>query len=333
MKPSNRLTFAWWNLHNFSHYDATRRVVSRWPKKLSDYEAKRDRILQVVAEFHKTKGLDVFAACELTREAARDLLTKLPSDFDVATAPDYPDADEFQVAIFYRTDMGLRAELPLLPSLTEDVTRETRPMLAVHLTIPGHVIRFVACHWTGLDEKSSRTARIRLADFLRRDTYKFLCPEAPDPGVARHVVVLGDLNEEPMADVFKHALDGRRDRKSCRDTHWRDAGVRRIRLYNLAWRYLGEQDPHGVGRPLSGGAAGTWYDGHGVWRTLDHVLVSGGLLGEHPPYLDEENTRVVSLPILQDKTGVPTPFEAGSSFGVSDHLPILGQLILREPAK
>jgi hypothetical protein len=75
------------------------------------------------------------------------------------------------------------------------------------------------------------------------------------------------------------------------------------------------------------------YDGEWGWRTLDHVLASGGLLGEHPPYLDEENTRIISIPILQDKRGLPSPFEPGSSYGVSDHLPIVGQLILPETTK
>jgi hypothetical protein len=67
--------------------------------------------------------------------------------------------------------------------------------------------------------------------------------------------------------------------------------------------------------------------------TLDHVLVSGGLLGQSPPYLDEVNTRIVSIPILQDKHGLPIPFEPGSQNGVSDHLPIVGQLILPETSR
>jgi endonuclease/exonuclease/phosphatase family metal-dependent hydrolase len=257
----------------------------------------------------------------------------LRSGFDVVIAPAHPYEDEFQVAIFYRTGVGMTPELPLLPSETEDVTRETRPMVTIHLTLPGHVIRFVACHWTGFDELSSRTARGRLADFLRRDTYDFLYPEAPDPKLARHVVVLGDLNEEPTADLFMSNLEGRRDRKSSREQHWRDEGVRRVRLYDLAWRYLGEQVPHAAGRSLSNGAAGTWYNRTVGWRTFDHILVSGGLLGERPPFIDEANTVIISRPILQDEDGLPSPFEPGSSYGISDHLPIVGQLVLRETAQ
>lgn len=333
VRPLRRLTFAWWNLHNFAHYDALQKALARRPRQPADYESKRDRILAACNGFHGGILPDLLAVCEITREAAQDLLARLPSDFDVAIAPASPHADDFQVAVFFRTGAGLTPELPLIPSETGDVTRETRPMVPVHLSLPGHLVRFVACHWTGLDEDASRTARARLADFLRRDTYEFLYPEAPKPGVARHVLILGDLNEEPMSDLFRSHLEGRRDRRSCREPHWRDAGVRRVRLYNLAWRYLGEQIPHGVRRPMMSGPAGTWYHEGKGWRTLDHVLASGGLFGEDPPYLDEENTRILSMPILQDDRDLPRPFEPGSSHGVSDHLPVIGQLILPETSR
>jgi hypothetical protein len=44
--------------------------------------------------------------------------------------------------------------------------------------------------------------------------------------------------------------------------------------------------------------------------------------------IDEENTRIVDLPIMKAKRGLPFPFASGSPSGISDHLPIAGQLIL-----
>ncbi len=44
------LTFAWWNLHNFAHYDVARCGDPRWPTRHADYEAKRDRILAAFQE-------------------------------------------------------------------------------------------------------------------------------------------------------------------------------------------------------------------------------------------------------------------------------------------
>lgn len=326
------LRFAWWNLHNFAHHDAARISAPRWPKLATHYEAKRERTLAAFRDLFGNEFPDLLAVCEITREAARDLASRLQPGFDVALSPTYPHDDGFQVAVFYRTGADLSPELPLLPADAEDLAEGTRPMIPVHLTLSGHVIRFVACHWTAFDTGTSRLARERLADVLRRDIHAFLQPEVPTPAIARHVVVIGDLNEEPMSDVFEHRLIGRRDRESSHDKHWRDAEVRRVRLYNAAWRYLGERVPHGVpGPPV--GSAGTYFKDPHDWRTFDHVLVSCGLLGPNPPYFDEAQTGVISTPILRDARGVPRPFEFGSTRGVSDHLPIVGRLVLPESPK
>jgi endonuclease/exonuclease/phosphatase family metal-dependent hydrolase len=233
------------------------------------------------------------------------------------------------VVVYYRTGAGFAEEPPLLPAELEDVPEGTRPMIPVHLTLPGHVIRFVACHWTASDVPSSVDARERLADVLRRDTYEFLEPEVPVHGTQRHVLVLGDLNEEPTAKLFDVKLNGRRDRESCRTRHERDDSARRVRLYNAAWRYLGEQVPHRGGVATTT-PAGTYCQEPYGWRTLDHVLVSAGLLGELPPYLDESRTGVASTPLMRNDRGRPVVFDPDRDVGVSDHLPILGRLVLPE---
>jgi endonuclease/exonuclease/phosphatase family metal-dependent hydrolase len=324
------LSFCWWNLHDFAHYDAARSSAKRWPKRRDDYEAKRDRVLMALQEVFGKEDPDLFAACEITREAAHELAARLPSGLKVTFAPPYPRDDGFQVAVFYRPGAGLTPEPPLLPTAKEDVTEETRPMIPVHLTLPGHVIRFVACHWTSLAAPSSRVARERLADILRRDAYDFLAPEVPTPGLARHVVILGDLNEEPMSPIFEDRLVGSRDRQSSQGRHWRDAKVRRVRLYNAAWRYLGEQVAHGAPGPTIIGAAGTFFNQSLGWRTFDHLLVSGELLGTNPPYLDEAQTRIAFTAIMSGADGLPTPFAPGKRSGVSDHLPIAGRFVLPE---
>ena len=328
MESLNRLTFVWWNLNNFAHYEAGKSVLRRRPQQLSHYEAKRDRIVATLRSLPDHGCPDIFAACEITREAAQDLVTKLPSDFDVAFTPTLSHEAEYQVVVIYRKGMNLIPEMALLPSETAAVTSETRPMIPIHLTVAGHVIRFIACHWTGFQADSSQIARMRVADYLRDDVHAFLYPEVPAPGIKRHVVVLGDLNEEPTAELFRHHLVTSRDRQTSHISHPRDKQVRRARLYNLSWRHLGEQIPHGVARPQAIGPAGTWYnDDHG-WKTIDHVIASGGLFGEKPPYLDEENTRIISNSSLVDERGRPEPFAPESLRGVSDHLPIVGQLVL-----
>ena len=279
--------FGWWNLHNFAHFDQTKISHQRWPNTQRDYEMKRNRILAALREVFGKRQPHLLAFCEISRESAQDLAAHLPGDYLVAYPPKYPREDGFHVAILYRSEVGITPELPIIPSNEEDIREGTRPMIPVHLKLPGHLIRIVACHWTAFDNASSRVVRERLADVFKRNCHEFLEPPVPTPGIIRHVLILGDLNEEPMAPVFSERLIGFRDRASSRHRHWQDTEVRRVRLYNAAWRYLGEQVAHGgAGQPVS--AAGTLYnhtkdiDTRG-WRTFDHLLVSAGLLSETPP--------------------------------------------------
>ncbi len=174
----------------------------------------------------------------------------------------------------------------------------------------------------------------KLADYLRGDTYEFLQPKTSGTPSDRHTVILGDLNEEPTSDVFEEHLAAARDHASGRQAaHWRDRQVRRVRLYNAAWRYLGEQVAYNGGPPIPGGA-GTFYNQELGWRTFDHLIVSGGLLSAPPPYLDEANTRVAATACsMRSPDGMLRPFEAAGSPGISDHLPIMGWIILSEGAK
>jgi hypothetical protein len=303
----------------------------RRPDHQADFDTKRDRVRAALAALFDVGGWpDLLATCEITRPAAQQLLAVLPQGYQVAV-PTLPGVGDraFQVAVFYRGGWGVTPEPLLIPTELEDVAEGTRPMVPLRLAVRGHVIRFIACHWTGFDTDTSQIARERLADAVRRDCFTFLRPAVPTPGVRRHVVVVGDLNDEPSARVFgRGRLEGYRDRASSGIRHHSYAQSRRVRLYNAAWRMLGERTPHTGGATPTQVIAGTYFKPPDQWRTFDHVLVSEGLLGTTPPYLDESRTRVVSADILVAARGRPTPFTPDPPRGVSDHLPILGTLVL-----
>jgi endonuclease/exonuclease/phosphatase family metal-dependent hydrolase len=331
--PQATLSFCWWNLHDFAHFDAGRASERRWPKRAEEFEAKRDRILAAIQELFAGDFPDLLAVCEVTREAAFELSRRMSTAYDVAVAPTYPHDDGFQVAVIYRKGVGFSADPPLLPFEDLDVSEETRPMIPVRYTKAGQIIRFVACHWTAFDTSRSRSARLKLADYIRGDTYEFLQPKTSSVSSERHTVILGDLNEEPTSQVFEEHLVAARDHDSGRQAaHWRDRQVRRVRLYNAAWRFLGEQVPYSGGAPTPD-VAGTFYNQELGWRTFDHLIVSGGLLSAPPPYLDEANTGVGATAAMRSPDGMPLPFERVGSPGISDHLPIMGRFILPEDAK
>lgn len=326
------ISFCWWNLHNFAHFDRSKTGHKRWPKSRKAYERKRDRIIEALQQLFKTSYPHLLAVCEITRAAARDLAVRLPPGYLVALPTVSSYNDGFHVAVFYLPGMGFTSEVPIIPSDHEDVRAGTRQMIPVHLKLHGHLVRFVACHWTAFDNHSTRVIRQRLADVLRRDCHEFLEPAVPTPGLARHVVILGDLNEEPTTDLFRERLLGFRDRESSRSAPWQDAEVRQARFYNAAWRFLGEQIPLG-GPNHQVSCAGTYYNDSDNaetrgWRTFDHIILSRELLGQMPPYLDEVKTAVASTAIMRKANGRPEPFVPGNPTGVSDHLPVIGRLVV-----
>jgi endonuclease/exonuclease/phosphatase family metal-dependent hydrolase len=321
------LSFCWWNLHDFAHYDAGQLSDPRWPRNPADYETKMRRVLAALQEMNAGRFPDLLAVCEITREAAADLASRMKPAFDVTFAPTYPYDDGFQVVVLCRKGIGFTPETILLSAEKLAFSEETRPMVPVHFNRAGEIIRFVACHWTSFDNPRSQAARVRLAEYLRGNTYDFLHPDGSSADPSRHVVVLGDLNVEPADVIFAEFLNAARDHDSGRYRHWRDRNQRRVRLYNSAWRFQGEQVAYRGGVP-SPGLAGTYYNGELGWRTFDHLIVSGGLLTAPPPYLDEANTAVrVTATMRSGET--PMPFAGGASEGISDHLPIVGRIILR----
>jgi hypothetical protein len=145
-----------------------------------------------------------------------------------------------------------------------------------------------------------------------------------------HVVIIGDLNTEPFNDIFRGRLHASRDRDYSRQrSHSSDRDVRRIRFYNASWRLLGERHPHGPSTS-SDHWAGTYYNAKDrAWHTYDQMLVTGGLLGANPPYLEEGSFGITLLPGCLGANGKPEAFtwSNGVASGLSDHLPLTGRIV------
>jgi hypothetical protein len=190
------------------------------------------------------------------------------------------------------------------------------------------VLRVYACHWTARFSDESYHHRADVARYLNGEIYDFL--RAAPPGNRHHAVVVGDFNEEPFG-LLEERFHATRDRgNSRRREHYTDQDVKRIRLYNCAWRWLGELRPHLGGKP-DGEVAGTYYwREKKCWRTLDQVIVTGTLLTDQVPYLDESHLEVLVSPSLVGNDNRPQQFRwnNGNPEGISDHLPVRGRIIL-----
>lgn len=252
---------------------------------------------------------------EVTCTAAEELRDRLLPGYEVLSLDVVPPQSNFHVCIIYEARLGFENPQAIAPS--EGVPVGTRAAAAVDLHWGAHVIRFIVCHWVARIGKNADEYRATVASHLRSSIFDFL--HGTQSAKRRHVVVLGDLNDEPFSKSVQ-LLHASRSRDRAGDRlHYQDKAVKKSRLYNCAWRLLGENLPH---RARRGGpsVAGTYYWGtEKEWVTLDHVIVSGGLLAHSAPFLDERTVEVVAIRPLVNSKSQPC---------VSDHLPIGGTLVL-----
>lgn len=319
------LRFLWWNAQDFAHYDKSRREANRWPATARAFDEKLRRVGAVLhAGERHLGGLELIGLCEVTRRAAERLRDEFFDGYRVVGGG----GDEASFEALWLAAPGLPVQVQP-PILAPDLPRHTRAMAVLDLLIRQSRIRFVACHWPPFEE--ARRNRERIAEHLNHDLYDFLVAQV-EAGMTRHAVVLGDLNDEPFSTPRTHLHADRARGAARRPLVYQDHDVRRVRLYNCAWRLLGEQRPHGVVfAPDQIDAAGTWYsEERDAWATLDHVIVSAGLLAEATPRLDEASVQALTSRACTPSGDVPGKFTvSGGIFrGVSDHLPLLGRILL-----
>jgi Endonuclease/Exonuclease/phosphatase family len=324
MASKKALRFLWWNLQSFAHFEDGRRSEAQWPDTEEEYRAKLDRVERALHDLFGEDPPELLAFAEITNRAACHLRDLLVPKYHVFSLDQLTRAS-LQVAFIYDSSVSFEEKSPFVVGR---VPRGTRPMAVIDHFSSGHCIRIFACHWTARFQETSEEVRSDLARDLNSEIYRFIHEETAR-GEARHVVILGDLNDEPFG-VLETRMHASRDRSTARRAeHYSDKDFERVRLYNCAWRFLGERQPHSG--KFQEGAAGTHYwDQKRSWHTFDHVIVTGSLLRETIPYLDEVHVRVATSPLIVGEKGRPQKFQwnNGNPEGVSDHLPVLGKIVL-----
>lgn len=328
LTSSGELRFAWWNVHSYAHFDATRRAFARWPSEPAAYEEKSARIDRAFEQLIADGGRPhLIGLAEITKEAADGLRDRVFPGYGVCSLDFLPGDPSMEVAWLY-SDGRFEEQAPIAAPF---VPRGTRPMAVVDFKSDTDRVRFIACHWTArFDPVSAEIAHSRIADELGQQIYEFL--HESDEGVARHVVVVGDFNTEPFGMLEDRFCAARNRARATAREHYTDQDVHRVRLYNCSWRMLGESSPH-AGADTDRSIAGTYYyRERREWRTYDQLLISGGLLSNATPYLREERVRRVSGDRFVENDGHPHAFDwnGGQPRGVSDHLPLVGAITLNK---
>lgn len=99
----------------------------------------------------------------------------------------------------------------------------------------------------------------------------------------------------------------------------------RTRLYGCGWRLLGEEFPHATAGEVARRVGTCYSETLCEWRTYDHVLVTGGLLTEREPFLDE-TALLIRSDVGNLVEGKPAKFAFAG--GLSDHYPLTGRIAL-----
>lgn len=319
------LKFVWWNLQSFAHYDPGRVGEVHWPISEAAYLAKAQRVDEALRQICGTSTPEVLAFSELTNRAAQDLRARMFPDHAVFSLDAFP-RSQLQVAFLYRPAGSFEIQAPIV---CPNTPRGTRPMGVIDFIYAGNRLRFIACHWQARFREESQDTRSDIARFLNTQIYQFL-HDVPGSRETRHVVILGDLNEEPYGIVEERLNAARSRSHSRRPRHYTDEDVSRVRLYNCSWRFLGEREPH-RGQVAERQSAGTYFwRERNSWHTFDQVIVSGSLLGDKRPFLSEANLAVAVHPRIMANETSPMRFDwhNGQPRGLSDHLPILGEIVL-----
>lgn len=328
-----RLQLIWWNINDFYHFEpakVTKEVSSRWPQSRDAYEEKCNRVDKALGALFAASGRPtILALGEITSEAAEGIRDRLLPNHQLISLDVKKDAPSLQVAILFDDKLDTLKFEEKPPIVVPSTPMGTRAMAVLDIITKNSRIRCLICHWPArFDEDKSELVRYRISDYVAQYSHDFLNEDLSED---RHLTIIGDLNDEPydqsLTVLNAHRYRGRAQGKS----HWSSDQVKRTHLYNTSWRLLGEKHPHPSSNlavlPM-GNSAGTYYWAtKRSWLHLDHLIVSGGLLGPTVPYLDESEVTIVSLPeFLND--GFPEKFskDAHKYHGLSDHLPIYAMI-------
>lgn len=215
---------------------------------------------------------------------------------------DSPDRRGIDVALLYRKDIFrlLNADFLRLP-FPEDTTIRTRDILYARGMLGTDTLHIFVCHFPSMigGEKQSEWRRERAAAVLRWQVDSLFAarPQA-------NIMIMGDLNGKANTPAQK-----------VLGTRNSDKAIRAGQLYNTGYYLLKKN--YGS------------YRYKGQWQTIDHIIVSGGLLSGKNGWQAERRLKVYAAPFLleEDKTYFgfkPCPTYRGPRYigGASDHLPV-----------
>ncbi|MEO7175864.1 MAG: endonuclease/exonuclease/phosphatase family protein [Saprospiraceae bacterium] len=185
------------------------------------YQDKLGRLADVISGVGKSQtpdGLAFFGAAEIENRGVLEDLVKQPKllnqNYQIVHF-DSPDARGIDVAFLYQAKYFTLLDahpVPMVKVDTSEDNRKTRDILVVHGIFKGDHIYVMVNHWP-----SRRGGERTTAPF--RNTAAGICKQISDSirtqDPSAKVIVMGDLNDDPINDSMLKYLRANGDRATC----------------------------------------------------------------------------------------------------------------------
>ncbi|WP_071145998.1 endonuclease/exonuclease/phosphatase family protein [Bacteroides ihuae] len=311
-KKSSLYSVAFYNLENLfdtihdtgkDDYEFLPNGDMKWTS--AKYEAKLKNISKVLSELSCDKvaeGPSVIGVAEVENiRVLNDLVKQLALMSRGYKIVHYegPDKRGIDCALLYNPKLFTVTSSKLVPYIyVNDTIHKTRGFLVVNGKLAGDDVCVIVNHWPSRGATSP--ARVRAAVQV-----KALKDSLIRADKQLKLIVMGDLNDDPMDESVSVALGAKKYEKQ----------VKKGELYNPWWETLEDK---GVGTLLY----------HGKWNLFDQIMISSSLLHAKKG-LKYDHNEVFKRPYLFEQEGKykGSPFRTygGKTWlnGYSDHLPTI----------
>jgi hypothetical protein len=288
------LTFVWWNT-SLSH-----------PGVPHNSPEDRAFIVNYICELFNNCSIDFLALGEISSQDLDDIINEMGNPYiSTHDATHLDGKPHFDIGVLYdRRTLQFDSSRQLLESYGR-TTLKIGEQIDMIVNETGDLLHFIISHWSSrMFDHESDPKRTELGSTLRRtvDALRNLNRNYP------LIILMGDYNDDPCSQSLAYHLLATRDRDLAQKYPQY--------LYNPFWRCLGETEHYEFGK-RNAGICGTYYYQSGQftrWFTFDQFMFSSAFLGDTRLVLNEENTRIIRHPELEQRLY--------SSTSEIDHLPV-----------
>lgn len=296
-KNNKKITFSWWNTSLSPH-----------SKENAASEEHKYFVLLTLTRLLVEKDVDVLCLCEVSEKDIAFLTEKLnlkSFDYSVYNGALRDGRKQFDLCVIYRNSILTFIGSDVISKI--QITKKIHAAQEVNFIIKetGEPITLYLVHWSSrLYDYPNSPNKIQLGSLLRDAV-----DDCRDTKNIKHVVILGDFNDEPFDQSLTNSLFASRDISLVQK-------IPKL-LYNPFWRHMVHSTLHPHNSFEEKGCGTYFYknDQSNRWKTFDQIIFSSDFVSGQNWYLNEEKTEIFS-----DKKFIEYIYSSKSKF---DHLPII----------